>query len=242
MPPRVAVNNGITTLVILFFMVLLGMLLKAWFRLPQSRPGVVAGASALPKAIPVAIPVEETVHEARAFRQGDWWVLPSPQLVESRANEADTLRIKSGPKEDVFVLYYVDAAEMTLARIARVRELARFFDGAGQDALINVGASARDFVVSLLQQHPFKVYTKWGRVPDTDRFYAFVSVEVAPGKFADLGELLVRRGYAAPIGLQTVPLPPGLPAPERYLEELTAAVETARSAHDGAWGLALNQQ
>lgn len=233
MPPRAAISNGIMTMVIVFFMLLLGMLLKARYRLPSERTTGTDGD--VPKAVPVAMPVEERIHEARAYKQGDWWVLPSPQLVESRANEADTLRIKSGPKEDVFVLYFVDAAETSATRLGRVREQSSFFNRTSQERVIEAGVEARDFVVDLLTRHPFKVYTKWGRVPESERYYAFITVELEPGRQTDLGELLVRKGYAAPLGQQTAPLPPQLPAPERYTALLGAALTAAKSERAGAW-------
>ena len=38
MPPRAAISNGIITLVIVFFMILLGLLLKARYRLASEPP------------------------------------------------------------------------------------------------------------------------------------------------------------------------------------------------------------
>jgi endonuclease YncB( thermonuclease family) len=236
MPPRAAISNGIITIVIVFFMVLLGLLLKARYRLPSERPVPKALAvTEVPKAVPVAVPVREAVHEARAYKQGDWWVLPSPELVDSRANEADTLRIKSGPKEDVFVLYFVDAAETSATRVTRIREQSTFFSKATQENVLKTGSEAQQFVQGLLTKHPFKVYTKWGRVPESERFYAFILVELEKGKPYDLGELLVRRGFAAPLGQQTAPLPPQLPTPDRYVAQLGTAMEAARSERVGAW-------
>ncbi len=239
MPPRAAISNGIITLVIVFFMVLLGLLLKARYRLPSE--GTVPKAIAVtdvPKAIPVAVPVEEAVHEARAYKQGDWWVLPSPELVDSRANEADTLRIRSGPKEDVFVLYFVDAAETSATRVTRVREQSTFFSKAPQDEVLKIGVQAQQFVRELLRRRPFKVYTKWGRVPESERYYAFITVELEKGKEFDLGEILVRKGFAAPLGQQTAPLPPQLPPPDRYAAQLGTAMTAARNEHAGAWAYA----
>jgi hypothetical protein len=239
MPPRAAISNGIITLVIVFFMILLGLLLKARYRLASERnPPKAIPVAAVPKAIPVAVPVQEPVHQARAFKQGDWWVLPSPELVESRANEADTLRIKSGPKEDVFVLYFVDAAETSATRIARVREQSTFFSKAPQDGVLKTGIAAQEFVRDLLKRHPFKVYTKWGRVPESERYYAFITVELEKGKPFDLGEILVRKGFAAPLGQQTTPLPPPLPPPDRYVAQLGTAMDAARTERAGAWAFA----
>lgn len=235
MPPRAAISNGIITLVIVFFMVLLGLLLKARYRLPSERPVKAIAVAEVPKAIPVAVPVQEAVHEARAYKQGDWWVLPAPELVDSRANEADTLRIKSGPKEDVFVLYYVDAAETSATRVTRIREQSTFFSRAPQNDVLKTGLEAQEFVRELLKRHHFKVYTKWGRVPESERYYAFITVELEKGKEFDLGEILVRKGFAAPLGQQTAPLPPQLPPSDRYAAQLGTAMSAARNERAGAW-------
>lgn len=239
MPPRQALSTGIVTVVIVFFMILLGLLLKARYRLPSEKPVPKAIPVAdVPRAVPVAVPADEKVNEARAFKQGDWWVLPSPELVDSRANEADTLRIKSGPKEDVFVLYFVDAAETSPTRVTRVREQSTFFQKASQEQVLQTGAEAQQFVRDLLSSYPFKVYTRWGRVPESERYYAFITVELEKGKHYDLGEILVRKGFAAPLGQQTAPLPPQLPSAERYVSQLGTAMATARSERAGAWAFA----
>lgn len=231
MPPRAAISTGIVTTVIVFFMILLGLLLKARYRLPSEQPVPKAiPVSDVPRAIPVAVPVSE-----EKIQQGDWWVLPTPELVDSRANEADTLRIKSGEKEDVFVLYFVDAAETSSTRVARVREQSNFFHKVTQDQILRTGEAAREFVVDLLMRYPFKVYTKYGRVPESERYYAFITVEMVKGQHFDLGEILVRKGFAAPLGQQTAPLPPQLITPERYVSQLGAAMELARNERAGAW-------
>lgn len=232
MPPRAAISTGIVTVVIVFFMILLGLLLKARYRLPSERPVPKAiPVTEVPRAIPVAVPVTE-----ERVQQGDWWVLPSPELVDSRANEADTLRIKSGLKEDVFVLYFVDAAETSPTRVTRVREQSAFFHKVTQDQVLKTGVAAQEFVSDLLTRYPFKVYTKYGRVPESERYYAFITVEMEQGRHFDLGEILVRKGFAAPLGQQTAPLPPQLLTPERYVSQLGKAMEIAQKERAGAWG------
>ncbi|HSJ01569.1 MAG: hypothetical protein ACAI34_24745 [Verrucomicrobium sp.] len=233
MPPRAAISNFAMTMVILFFMLMLGMLLKARYRLPsETKEGEM---DVVPKAIPVAIPVEETVYETRAYKEGDWWVLPHPQIVVSRASEPDTLRIRSGPKEDVFSLYFIDAAEATWTRPRRLREQAEFFHKVSDDKVVEAGGKALNWVTDLLSKHPFTVYTKWGRVPETERYYAFVKVELEPGKPEDLGQLLVRHGYASPAGQQTRPMPESMPPVERYIATLGKAMALAKVDKSGLW-------
>ncbi|RBP37292.1 hypothetical protein DES53_11430 [Roseimicrobium gellanilyticum] len=237
MPPRAAIHNGIITVVILFFMLLLAMLLKARYRLHKEPVKAIPVAEAVkaPKAIPVAVPLEEQVQEARAYRQGEWWVLPDPNLVPGTANEADTLRIRSGPKEDVFVLYFVDAAEVFASRPKRLRDQAALFENPSTDAVLSAGVSAMKFVSSLLTQNKFKVYTKWERVPGAERYYGFVTVELEQGKHFDLGELLVRKGYASPRGHQISGLPAPLPKSDQYVLQLGKAMGQAKAEHAGAW-------
>jgi len=234
MPPRAAISNGIITVVIVFFMLILGMLLKARYRLGSEDTTASTGAT-VPKAVPLAIPVEMKVNEARAYKQGDWWVLPSPELVVSRANEADTLRIRSGPKEDVFALYYVDAAETSWTHARRLREQSNYFMKAPPEKVLETGSQALAWVTDLLKQHRFVVYTKWGRVPETERFYAFIQVETAPGQMEDLGELIVRRGYGSPVGQQTLALPQALPTAAKYSGGLAKALTQAKVDRAGAW-------
>ena len=104
MPTRQAFSNFIFTLITLSIMVVVGMLLKARYRLPSEMPAI--------KAIPVAQAVEDPpVAEPRAYKSGDFWVLSSPKLGKSRGMEADTLRVTTGQ----------DGGPRRLARQQRLR-------------------------------------------------------------------------------------------------------------------------
>jgi hypothetical protein len=227
MPTSEAFRNFIFTLIVLFVMGIIGMLLKASYRLPSEVAPI--------KAIPVAQPVEAPVAEARAYKSGDFWVLPNPKLIDSRGNEADTLRIKSGTKEDVFVLYFVDALEATWDHPKRISEQAAAFNHAPGQKVVDAGKNALAYVKNLLTQKPFKVYTKWGRVPETERFYALVSVEIEPGKTVDLGELLLRKGYALATGQPTPLMPSEMKASGDHAKDLQKALALAKTEHVGLW-------
>ncbi|TLD69796.1 hypothetical protein FEM03_15845 [Phragmitibacter flavus] len=237
MQPRAAISNGIITIVVLFFMLMVGMLLKARYRLAANETSLTTVETTVPKAIPVAMAVEPEIHQPRAYQDGDWWVLPNPELVVSRANEADTMRIRSGVKEDVFVLYFVDATETSPTRLQRLREQSTYYHQAHPDQLLATGQDALKFVTQLLSDYPFTVYTKWGRVPDSERFYAIVRIEMIPGKTYDLGELLISHGYASPTGQQTGTLPSNMPALNQYLKNLSRALSSAKADQSGAWAL-----
>ena len=235
MPTRDALSNFFITIVALFFMALIGMLLKACYRLPSERQMSAAGLAAVPKAIPIAIPVDIPAPEPRGYQEGGFWVLPHPQLVPSRGNEADTLRIRSGPKEDVFVLYFVDALEATLTHPKRISQQSAYFGNAPAQRVIEYGGKALAYVSELLTKKPFVVYTKKGRVPESERFYAMISVEMEPGKMSDLGELLVRKGYAEPIGQGINTMPGKMKPVNEYLKELKKAESQAKAERAGLW-------
>ncbi len=238
MPPNRAISNFIITMVILFFMFITGLLLKARYRLPSERKAAEAALLAAQKPepeVPKAVPVGQRIYEPRSYKSGAFWVLSHPQLVETRSNDADTLRIKSGPREDVFVLYGVDAAQVTWTHPRRIAGQAAYFGGISSPKVLAAGAEALAWVTQLLSSHPFIVYTKWMRVPETERYYAFVRVQM-DGKQQDLGELLVKNGYAAPNG----PAPDAVPevgrTPDDYHRTLQKSLSRAKAQGTGVWG------
>lgn len=235
MATRDAISNFFITLVALFFMVLLGMMLKARYRLPSE----VAASAPVPKAIPIAMattPETANIPVARAYKSGEFWVLPNPELIVSRGNEPDTLRIKSGEKEDVFALYFIDAVEASWTHPRRVNEQAAFFGHAPTQRVLEAGSTALAYVTQLLRTHKFTVYTKWGRVPESERFYALITVETTKGvNEEDLGELLVRKGYAMPVGQVTSSLPFAGRSVDAHLKILRKAADQARADHAGLW-------
>lgn len=239
MPPNRTISNFILTLVILFFMFITGLLLKARFRLPSERKAAEAALLAQEKpegAAPKAVPVGQRIYEPRSYKSGAFWVLSRPQFVETRSNDADTLRIKSGPKEDVFVLYGVDAAQVTWTHPKRIAAQAAYFGGVTEPTVLRVGAQALAWVTQLLTSHPFIVYTKWDKVPETERYYAFVRVQM-DGKQHDLGELLVKNGFAAPNGPAPDAVPEAGRTPDDYHRALQKFLSQAKAAGAGVWGM-----
>ena len=234
MPPRAAISNFIMTMVILFFMFIIALLLKGRMRLPSEQKAAEAARHPSPDHVPKAIPVGQKVAEPRAYKSGSFWVLPHPEFVDSRSNDADTLRIKSGPKEDVFVLYGIDALQALWTRPARVGEQASFFGGATPSRILEQGDQALAWVRKLLSSHKFIVYTQFTQVPQTERYYAFVRVDI-DGKQQDLGELLVRRGFATPVGMPPDAMPEAGVKPDDYKRILQKMVTLAKSERAGAW-------
>ena len=134
------------------------------------------------------------------------------------------------------MLYGVDAAQVTWTHPKRIASQAAYFGGVTQPQVLNVGAQALAWVTQLLSSHPFIVYTKWTRVPETERYYAFVRVQI-DGKQEDLGELLVKSGYAAPNGPAPDAVPEAGRTPEDYHRTLQKRLSQAKAAGAGVWGM-----
>jgi hypothetical protein len=236
MGSREAISNLFITVVALFFMVLLGMLLKARYRLPSERTAVAKMSASSDADVPRAIPIAsaQLAPKEAVKVHGGFVSLPAPALVVSRGNEPDALRIKSGDREEVYVLYFVEAIESTWTHPRRINAQSSYFGHASTQSVLSVGKQALGFVNDLLQNNPFKVFTKHGRVPESERFYAMISVELQ-GKATDLGELLVRKGYATHTGQKSATLPIANKTVDGYLKDLQHSETQARSDHAGLW-------
>jgi hypothetical protein len=101
-------------------------------------------------------------------------VFPKARFIESRTNEADTLRIKVSDTEDeqVFVLYFVDALDASWTHPQRVQEQARYFGVSGDQRGRRKARRATQYVDAAPQRAPFTVMTRWEQVPERSRFYA----------------------------------------------------------------------
>jgi hypothetical protein len=222
MPFRETLLNLAITAVLVLIVVLAGILLK------ESRPGPVA-------AVPVPVAqVSSTEPNAKAVT-AQFEIFPRPELIESRANEADTLRIRVRGEEYVFVLYFVDALEASMNHPQVVAEQGRFFRNAGDKTITDTGAEAAAYVAELLTTHPFHVLTKWEQVANTGRYYAIIVVETSPGKREYLANLLMQNGYARR-GVMMTELPGNTPAIPEYLQQLKQLGDDAERDKRGIWG------
>ena len=224
MPFRTALLNLAITFMLLLVVVLAGVVMRG----RQEKPVVAL-------KIPVAgVPGETKPDEGGVPKSAvtKFEILPSPVLVESGANEADTLRIRHGTEEYVFVLYYVDALETTMDHPQRVAEQARWFQTTGKD-ITSVGQDAVMYVTKLLKENHFNVLTRWERVPNTVRYYAVIMVEQAQGPVY-LADLLVRNGFAR-VGSVMTELPDDRRDQPTYLAELKNLDDKARRAKAGIW-------
>ena len=188
MPFRDTLLNLAITCVLVLIIVLVAILLK------ESRPAPLQALPVMMAQVPAGQASRTPLPEFKIF--------PKAKLIESRANEADTLRIKVSDTEDehIFVLYFVDAPDISLTHPQRVQEQGRYF-GVSSQRVIEEGQRAANYVTQLLKQQPFTVMTRWEEVPGLSRYYALILVEISPGKQVYLADLLVQQGYARVAGV-----------------------------------------
>ena len=159
-----------------------------------------------------------------------WVVLPDCRLVRSESLDADSFHVKTGGKDYIFRLYFVDAPETDMSFADRVKEQADYFNLKPEQA-ITLGEYAKRFTKEKLAQ-PFTVRTcmqdAMGR-SKMDRYYAFV--ETSEG---DLAELLVTNGLARVYGAEAQPA--GLRSPERQWNKLRRLEAEAKQGKVGGWG------
>jgi len=192
-------------------------------------------------------------HTSKSTQQGthpkksssrEYETLERCSLIPHKHNDGDSFHVRT-PKtgEDVeFRLYFVDAPESAAKTYGhgannykRLAEQGRYFGGLSQKETVRIGAEAKQFVTSLLSRQKFKVTTRWEPVYNSDRRYAFVTVQWE-GKPQYLHEILVSKGYAR-IHTLGRELPEGGKSyyqQKAYLQQLE---RTAKKNHRGAWGL-----
>ncbi len=189
MPLRDTLLNLAITAVLVLIVVLGGILLK------ESRPSP-------PNAVPVKRALVPGEDDARDVVE-KFLIFPRATLVETRANEADTLRIRIGNDEHTFVLYFVDALEATMTHPQLVADQVRYFKHTDEKVITRAGTEAAAYVTELLKTHPFEVITRWERVPNTLRYYALIRFLREDGQRVYLMDLLLRKGYARLDGVET---------------------------------------
>jgi endonuclease YncB( thermonuclease family) len=224
MPLRDTLLNLAITCVLVLIIVLVAILLK------ESRPDPLP---ALPVSVAQLPPGQSLENGPAALPE--FKVFPKARFIESRTNEADTLRIKVSDTEDeqVFVLYFVDALDASWTHPQRVQEQARYFDVPGEK-VVSEGLKATQYVTQLLKARPFSVMTRWEQVPERSRFYALILVEHTPGSWVYLADLLVQQGFARVAGV-TTSLPSDARSLNDYALELQALRKQAEQRKAGVW-------
>ena len=164
-----------------------------------------------------------------AAERKEWVMLPDCHYVPHPDNDGDSFRVRSGDKEFVFRLYFVDAPEPNLRYGERTREQSVYF-GVTLDETLKAGAQVRDLVSETLKT-PFTVWTRWGQAGGRGkepRYYALVLVGDT-----GLDEILVGKGLAQPKGVRPN-LPDGKKA-SAHVEKLSTLESEARKAKAGLW-------
>ncbi|MGK0190572.1 MAG: endonuclease YncB(thermonuclease family) [Verrucomicrobiales bacterium] len=160
-------------------------------------------------------------------------VLMGCELVESRANDGSTLRIRHRDNEYVFRLYFVDTPETTLNNGDIIRSQTRYFNYITEERLLETGAEAREFALKLLRSRPFAVFTQWLKPTHNHRYYGMVQIQMPNGERRFLSELLASRGYATLDSLG-IKLPNGVEE-EVFRNHLHGLETVARKSSVGAW-------
>ncbi|MGI9241431.1 MAG: thermonuclease family protein [Verrucomicrobiales bacterium] len=167
--------------------------------------------------------------QAKTGKLGEFDVLEGAVLVDHGANDGDSFHVRHGGDEFVFRLYYVDCPEKDGRRFSeRLAEQGAYFGGLAVDEVVELGLEAEAFVEGLLRARKFTVATRWEKVYDSGRYYAFVRVDGKP-----LSELLVERGFAR-IHTRGVDLPEGKKF-ESYREDLGKLESRAKAEGLGGW-------
>jgi endonuclease YncB( thermonuclease family) len=189
----------------------------------SSHPPVVTPGKPKPSRPPTA--------EGTRQRTGDWEELHGCTLVEDRSNDGDSFLVRHGTTDFLLRLYFVDCPEKTRHQYngPRLASQGQYFGGLTEAETLEVGGEARDFTLGLLQAAPFRVLTRWEKVFDSDRIYAFVTVDSG-----DLGELLIKAGLAR-IYTKGENRPGGKTS-KAGKQQLMALERQAKASKQGAWG------
>lgn len=179
---------------------------------------------------------------AKPSRTGAYEVHHGCTLVEHRNNDGDSFRVHlDDGRTAEFRLYFVDTPESAFKTYrggetnhARIRQQAADLGGITPEQAVEIGKTAKNLTLGLLDQAPFTLHTEWDSPYGDERYHAFVEVTHS-GKTRWLHELLVERGLAR-ILTKPADLPDGTRAAShrQHLRDLEAA---ARRAGAGAWGL-----
>jgi endonuclease YncB( thermonuclease family) len=231
MQPRETITNLAITCALVFLIVIAAIVLRDCRPVTAAIPVTVPRVVKAQPAGPVA-----PIPNGKAMRPVEqrFLTFPNPTLVNSPADEADTFQLRVGDEVHMFVLYYVDALDASPTHPERVSAQARYFGKTTQDAVIQTGKEAHDYVEGLLKTRPFRLLTRWEHQPNTERYYALILVEFEKGRWTYLADLLVRQGYARVEGV-TTPLPDDKRSVDAYLNELRAHAKYAREKRLGIW-------
>ena len=221
---------------------------------PMSSPPVAADASAPRLVKPLdfnapavvssagAAPVVPVVLAPRPIPEAEWDVLTDCELAQNRTNSAHHFHVRRDSETYVFQLYYSVAPEVTAPRPDQIGQQAGYFrlplnrsEAELEKDIMALGNLAWHQVEQWLATGPFRVFTKWEKMPDTLRYYGFVQVQDEAGKWRFLQELLAEHGLACVNEPPLKSLPDGETGAE-FLDKLRRLQQQAQINKRGAWG------
>lgn len=148
-------------------------------------------------------------------------------------NDGDSFHLKHGGQVHEFRLYFADCPEKKRHHLNgdRLAEQGRYFSGLSEAETVAIGQKGEAFTRELMRSQPFVVCTKWHKVYNSGRYYAFV---IFPDD-EDLSAKLVSAGLAR-IHTGGTTLPDGRQT-KVYEQQLRQMEAEARKARRGAWGI-----
>lgn len=148
-------------------------------------------------------------------------------------NDGDSFHLVHGGQVHEFRLYFADCPEKKRHHLNgdRLAEQGRYFSGLSEAETVAIGQKGEAFTRELMNSQPFVVCTKWHKVYNSGRYYAFV---IFPDD-EDLSAKLVSAGLAR-IHTGGTTLPDGRQTKE-YDQQLRQLETAARNARRGAWGM-----
>lgn len=178
----------------------------------------------------------------KASKVGAYEFYQKAKLVEARNNDGDSFMVSlPDGRTNEFRLYFVDTPESAFKTYRggennhkRIADQAADMGGITFQQAVTIGKEAKSFVLGLLGNGPFNIYTSWDSPFRDNRFHAFVEVQFE-GKPRWLHELLVEKGLVR-IHTKGAPLPDGTSL-NSHKAKLRSLESSAKRAAKGAWGL-----
>jgi competence ComEA-like helix-hairpin-helix protein len=168
---------------------------------------------------------------ATAEARGQWMTFTNCRYLPNPANDGDSFHVRTGGREYIFRLYFVDSPETDASLPERVAEQAKYF-GVSAPQTLQIGLEAERFTRQELAR-PFTVRTckqdARGR-SRLKRYFAFIQTDRA-----DLGEQLVANGLARVYGAASEA--PDMNTPEVEWRKLEQFERKAKQEKIGGWGI-----
>ncbi len=146
-------------------------------------------------------------------------------------NDGDSFKMAHDGQIHEFRIYFVDCPEKRLHQFngSRIDQQGRYFGGLSRQDTIELGLEGKAFTEELLTTHRFTIQTRWQKVFDSGRYYAFVFFDDGE----ELSEKLVREGLCR-IYTEGAALPDGRKERD-FANHLRKLEREAKTAQRGGW-------